>query len=359
MELQLSQVDAELVEIERQLAQAQAKRESLAREKEIAAEAARKARAPTLLSSLQRSPSRESSDCVYNADELQRRIDELQRELAKDERAKQTLPPTQPTRRSTILIDNEDTCIHDSSPKKPQRRSTREIPKHSIPDLETKKEEQEEEKSTTRPKKQQQQRSYEPTPDPIRATTQQKYSFEKPDWAIPMSSIPDNSVIKDSIQNNLKKPNNNNGYERKVFEKNDLEIIRGTFVQHVEKIPDPRLVWIVININGSKAGKIVMHLYGNFIAIVDQFLQLKGLEIKREQRCGKQTVLVVNDINPVFYIHSGKPNNFTTAGNPQTDVFGVVQEGHEIVNQMLNHPEPDAVFTIKQSHIYPVKKSRF
>jgi hypothetical protein len=111
-------------------------------------------------------------------------------------------------------------------------------------------------------------------------------------------------------------------------------------------------VWIVVNVDGCKLGKIVMHLYGNFLNLVDVFLELKGLEMKRQPPLG----YLVDDIDPHFYIFTGgrSPNDFR---GPADACFGVVVEGHDVI-QKLQAADPSSIFTIKQSHIYPVKKAK-
>lgn len=179
----------------------------------------------------------------------------------------------------------------------------------------------------------------------------QKHAWEKPAWALPTEAIPDDSIQKDSIQNPLlKQAAMSSGYERKVHAAH-LEFIAGKFVTHQEKQPDPRLVWIVVNIDGSKVGKIVMHLYGNFLPLTDIFLELKGLELKRG---GNKEQFFVDDIDPAFYVHVGAVASFK---GPTSSCYGVVLEGNDIV-QKLRDAAPDAVFTIKQSHIYPVMKAK-
>jgi hypothetical protein len=98
-------------------------------------------------------------------------------------------------------------------------------------------------------------------------------------------------------------------------------------------------------------GKIVMHLYGNFLPLVDIFLQLKGLEL---QRSGPSDYLV-DDIDPHFYVHTGR--TASTFRGPSTACYGVIQEGFDVVDG-LKKANADSIFTIKQSHIYPVKKAK-
>ena len=183
----------------------------------------------------------------------------------------------------------------------------------------------------------------------------QKHSWEKPAWALPSESIPDDSILKDSIQNPMLKPPVTTGYERKVHEAN-LALIPGKFVQPTKtKIVEPRMVWIVVNIDGCKVGKIVMHLYGNFLPLTDTFTELKGLELFR---CDNNT-LVISDIDPHFYVHVGNVLSFSKKISKQANdcCFGVVLEGQDILERVFQAPS-DAVLTVKQSHIFPVKKTK-
>lgn len=194
--------------------------------------------------------------------------------------------------------------------------------------------------------------------EPVKGPSEQakqKHSWEKPDWALPSEAIPDESILKDSIQNPLLKAAATSGYERKVHEA-DIALIPGKFVQPSKaKVVEPRMVWIVVNIDGSKVGKIVMHLYGNFLPLTDVFTELKGLELLR---CSS-TTLVVNDIEPHFYVHAGSISSFPQSFPKQatTECYGVVLEGMDILQKLLSAPQ-DAVLTIKQSHIFPVKKTK-
>jgi hypothetical protein len=183
----------------------------------------------------------------------------------------------------------------------------------------------------------------------------QKHSWEKPNWALPSEIISDASIIKDSIQSPLLKAVASSGYERKVH-KADIALIPGKFVQPSKAtVVEPRMVWIVVNIDGSKVGKIVMHLYGNFLPLTDIFTELKGLELTR---CNS-TTFVVKDVDPNFYVHAGTVLSFCQCFTTQAtaDCFGLILEGMDIFQQLLNAPN-DAVFTIKQSHIFPVKKTK-
>ena len=183
----------------------------------------------------------------------------------------------------------------------------------------------------------------------------QKHSWEKPAWALPSEAIPDDSILKDSIQNPMLKAAAHGGYERKVHEAS-LALIPGKFVQPTKaKVVEPRMVWIVVNIDGSKVGKIVMHLYGNFLPLTDIFTELKGLELLR---CDTNT-LVITDIDPYFYVHVGNASSFSKKFSKQANecCYGVVLEGQDIIQQINNSPS-DAVLTVKQSHIFPVKKAK-
>jgi hypothetical protein len=194
--------------------------------------------------------------------------------------------------------------------------------------------------------------------EPVKGLSEQakqKHAWEKPDWALPSEAIPDESILKDSIQNPLLKSAATSGYERKVHEA-EIALIPGKFVQPSKaKVVEPRMVWIVVNIDGSKVGKIVMHLYGNFLPLTDIFTELKGLELIRSN----SATLLVNDVEPHFYVHSGTISSFPQCFPKQatTDCYGIVLEGMDILQKLLNAPQ-DAVLTIKQSHIFPVKKTK-
>jgi hypothetical protein len=285
----IDQVDQELQALELQLQLAREKKEQLQRKKEEEA--------------------RRAADAAKAA-ELKRRIDNLKNQLAQhDQGTKSSEPPS-----SQPFAPPEETS---------QRRSSTEESSGQ---------------------------SSEPCKDPT-SELKKKHAWEKPDWAIPDASVPDEAIIKDSVPNKLKEAQHS-GYVRQVHEK-DLELINGTFVKPTLKVPEPRLVWIVININGTKAGKVVMHLHGNYAPLVDRFLEMKGLELKR---CGNN-MLVVDDIEPPMYINTAKTMSNKQAASLGVVAMGMVQEGHDIVEQVYA-ADDDAVFTIKQSHIYPVKKAR-
>jgi hypothetical protein len=195
--------------------------------------------------------------------------------------------------------------------------------------------------------------NYEPVKG-LSEQAKQKHSWEKPAWALPTEAIPDDSILKDSIQNPLLRAPAGSGYERKVHEAN-IALIPGKFVQPSKAKVEPRMVWIVVNIDGCKVGKIVMHLFGNFLPLTDIFTELKGLELIR---CSTDTI-VVQDIDPNFYVHLGTTTSFSKSfpKEASSDCYGIVIEGKDILQQVFNAPN-DAVLTIKQSHIFPVKKTK-
>lgn len=187
----------------------------------------------------------------------------------------------------------------------------------------------------------------EPQPSPVAApvvrspTAKDKHKWAKPGWALPEEATQtDEGIVTDSIQNGLKKPTTG-GYERKVFAKQLARPIKeGKFVRNLSaKKPDPRMVWIVINVNGIKRGKIVMHLYGNADAIVDKFLELKGLEMERQNG-----MLVCKELEPYFHVFGGKVADLPK-NNPSA-VYGIVLEGQDVLQQAMN-AAPDAVVSIK------------
>jgi hypothetical protein len=87
-------------------------------------------------------------------------------------------------------------------------------------------------------------------------------------------------------------------------------------------------------------------LYGQAVPqIVDVFEDLKGSECHRHNG----ELVVANQ--PVLYVVAGGPSGLDSKAN----VHGVIQEGADIFQQVMNAPE-NASVTIKQAHIYPVKK---
>lgn len=319
-----SDVDTELAELERQIALAQ---------QQVMDEVAPVASHPAL-----------------TADDIQRQIEELQRELEKSGIPTNGLDTTA----STSSIDRNDSNVGPSKqnniiPQQPPKQPTIQPSVSSS--------------NTTAAGTTSTNRSSSNMEETIvKAKVVANHAWEKPQWAIPDVSAEDTpAILTESIPTNLKKPNMG-GYERKVFERNDLFIVKGTFQKPATRKVDEqkqRLVWIVVNINGTKAGKVVMHLYGNDAAmndIVEKFLELKGLELKYTA----DMAFYVNDLEPNFYLRTDDPRNYNTNTNI---VYGHVQEGHDILQQMMDAVKATTtssatLFTIKQSHIYPIKKTR-
>jgi hypothetical protein len=75
-----------------------------------------------------------------------------------------------------------------------------------------------------------------------------QHGWQKPNWA---SSGGEKEVVTKSDVG---------GYQRHVTPKN-VEIIKGQHVKPASNM-EPRLAWIVVNLNRKKVGKLVMHLYG-------------------------------------------------------------------------------------------------
>jgi len=178
-----------------------------------------------------------------------------------------------------------------------------------------------------------------------------KFAFERPRWAAPTEVVnKEGAIDADPLNNpNLKKPQMD-GYVRQVKEK-DLEIIKGTFVKPETTVNlEPRLTWIVVNVNKRKVGKIVMHLYGRDVSgIVDHFVELKGNAIERQNG-----MLAVVGQQPTLFITSGGNGR---ALDGKSGVYGVIQEGHDIFQTVMT-ADADAVLAVKQAHIYPVKKGK-
>jgi len=344
---ELAAVDAELEALTVKLERARQKKAAVQAQKERAAKAAAA-----------------KNNNNNNNNDLQRQIETLQRQLETNESSvsmEATDPasggndsPRRPVRRPTIVRVNQeerdDDDPHEQAPVAPVRRPTvildSEVTKAVVEQIQ----EEEEQQSQPPPSPVVPAQA---APAPVKGAseaTKRQHGWEKPDWALPSTDAPDEHAIEtDSIQNPLLK-SPQPGYERKVHAA-DLKLIAGKFVAHQEKKPDPRLVWIVVNVDGMKLGKIVMHLYGNVLPLVDTFLELKGLVLQRRQ---PGQMLVVEDMDPAFYVHHGTPSNFR---GPTSACFGVVIEGQEVVQQVLN-ADAEALITIKQSHIYPVKKGR-
>jgi len=167
-----------------------------------------------------------------------------------------------------------------------------------------------------------------------------------------MEKEDDRAVLSDSIDHSLKKQQEHEGYRRQV-KAQDLEIQKGTFVKKQEKKPDPRLTWIVGRIGDRGVpGKIVMHLRGQDVAgLVDDFVNLKNKDIMIG---GPNGASLTVDCEPYFHIYMGRPDGLDN----EPGVFGVVQEGHAIVQKMVEAGNAGSELTIKQAHIFPVKKSK-
>jgi len=186
---------------------------------------------------------------------------------------------------------------------------------------------------------------------------QKKHQFAKPAWA--SRNIADDicegeraGIDKESIANPLLKQNHANGYSRQVFAKETLHRSNGTYVAPRQAVP-PRLAWIVININQKKVGKIVLHLYGAGVdEVVYRFEDMVGMSIERQ---GNHKPIFVEELSdPAFYITT---NQTTKNLHEKRDVYGVVQEGKEIIRTIKSADEHAAI-TIRQAHVYPVKKTK-
>jgi hypothetical protein len=356
--------DAELEALTIQLERARQKKAALARERELREEAQAAARQNT-------TPNGPLH--MQSTDDLQRQIDELKRQLAAQELELQTAVTIGT---SYATEDNEDANRgNDTSCKMPQRHSTikechntdpNQPPvrptRHAEEAVQAASRTEENLSPVQSPKSAVGSSSSSPyaatSPPPCKGASElakEKHNWEKPAWALPSTVVhTDESILTDSIQHGLKKPTTSGNYERKVHATETLELIKGTFVAPQTKLPDPRMVWIVLNVDGSKVGKIVMHLYGNFLPLVDIFLELKGLELKNNAG-GATGQWYVDDIDPAFYVHHGPASTFK---GPSSACFGTVLEGHDVL-QTINQAAPSgAVVTIKQSHIFPVKKAK-
>ena len=185
----------------------------------------------------------------------------------------------------------------------------------------------------------------------IKVGVKGKADWNRPKWASQMEIEDDRAVNSDSIKTNLRQQTD--GYQRKV-KAEALVIQKGTFVKpQGEKKPPPRLTWVVGRINGKGVpGKVVMHLYGKDVdKLVDQFEELKNKVVTVG---GPQKAALTVDSDPPFHITLKGAANL----NSQAGVFGVVQEGHGIVNKLTDAGSDGAELSIKQAHIYPVKKSK-
>jgi hypothetical protein len=177
----------------------------------------------------------------------------------------------------------------------------------------------------------------------------QKFSFDRPGWAAPVEVVQkDAEIDSESIQNPNLKQAQMGGYQRQVKEK-DIDLVRGTFVKDTPRAVEPRLAWIVVNLGKRKAGKIVMHLYGRDVhRLVDQFLDLKGHEITRDN---SQTLTVVG-MDPPLHVLSTRA---TSGLDGKAGVFGIIQEGHEIFQTVM---EASDALSVKQAHIFPVVRGK-
>jgi hypothetical protein len=180
-----------------------------------------------------------------------------------------------------------------------------------------------------------------------------KHQWEKPAWAS-QAADPDTGPEIDSnpIQNPLLKTNNGSGYTRQVVPKDQVARSNGTFVAPSKDLPPPRLCWIVVEVNMRKVGKIVMHLHGQGTdKVVDRFADLKGMNFDRS---GKNKPMTIEGLEPTFHITT----NLTTKGlDSKPDIYGLVQEGKEVV-AAIKAADENAVISIKQAHIYPIKKAK-
>lgn len=176
--------------------------------------------------------------------------------------------------------------------------------------------------------------------------------WERPGWAHAMDKQDNRAVDSDPIANPLlQHASDNGGYRRQVFAK-DIELYKGTLVKHQAKAPDPRLTWIVLRINGTAVpGKIVMHLHGKDVHnLVDHFQGLKDTSVSIG---GPNGASMTVQSEPPLYIKKAGAQGLDL----QSGVYGVLQEGHEIVDKAVNAGE-GAQILIKQAHIFPVKKSK-
>jgi chemotaxis protein histidine kinase CheA len=187
------------------------------------------------------------------------------------------------------------------------------------------------------------------------AMCKQKHQWEKPAWALPSDAVQEDAdILTAPIQNGLH-ANQGNGYSRRVFAK-DIHKIEGNFIAPTKDAPPSRLAWIVVNLDGDKVGKIVMHLEEdtsnneNVDRLVGQFLDLKGLAMERT----KDGNLVLKDFNPQLVVTTKKSPKRRGKTN---NVIGEVQEGQDVLETVLK-AGADSIVTIKQAHIYPVKKAR-
>jgi hypothetical protein len=189
----------------------------------------------------------------------------------------------------------------------------------------------------------------------------QKHQWEKPAWALPSEAIEqDADILTAPIQNGMLKHNDGNGYSRRVFAK-DIHKVNGQFIAPTgPAAPPPRLAWIIVTLSnsnsmyldGDKVGKIVMNLEGDDVdRLVGQFLDLKGSTMVRT----KEGNLAVEGVDPQLVLTTKK---VTKKGRGKTNnVIGEVQEGQDVFETVMK-AGADSIVTIKQAHIYPVKKAK-
>lgn len=333
---EIAAVDSEVEQLEVQLERARQKQAAARRKKQLQDQ--RRLEEQAKRAAAERAKASVKDDQVSD---LQRQIEALKAQLENDENKqpskKEQAAPISPVRAQTV---KESPAPPPTSPK-PSSESSPSPPRSPArqPTAET--------KTSYRDRVQ-------PAPEPVAPAkgaselAKVKHAWDKPDWALAESEIPaDQAILSSPIQHGLKKAKD--GYERKVFEK-DLALVNGKFVAAQETVPDPRMVWIVVNMDGCKVGKICMHLYGNYIPLADVFTQLKGLQLHRSPH-GYH----IADIDPEFYVTTGTtPGTFS---GPKSACYGVIFEGGEVLEQM-QAASAQSVFTVKQSHIYPVKKAK-
>ena len=184
----------------------------------------------------------------------------------------------------------------------------------------------------------------------------QKHAWEKPAWA---SQAADNDTAVDTspIANPLLHHNTSGAgqYTRQVAPKDRLARSAGTFVAPQKEAPPPRLCWIVVDLNQRKLGKIVLHLHGQGTdQVVDRFAELKGLPV---ERTGKNRPVVIEGLEGLHVKFHITQNQTTKGLESKPDIYGLVQEGKEVLGA-IKAADEHAVVTIRQAHIYPVKKAR-
>lgn len=190
-------------------------------------------------------------------------------------------------------------------------------------------------------------------------SAKQKHEWERPAWALPSDAVQeDTDILTAPIQNGmLKEANKSKGYTRRCMAK-DIHKVEGSFIAATpDPAPASRFAWLVLNLDGEKVGKIVMHLKEdtssneNVDRLVGQFLDLKGLAMERT----KDGNLVVNGVNPEFVITIKKTTR--KKRGKSNIVIGEIEEGQDVFETVLK-AGVDSIVTIKQAHIYPVKKAK-